>query len=113
MSGRRKIEILIAEEPAFARFLTDFKTRAATYNLQNRAVAPIESRPAVRPGKPLSYLFISLIFLSAVGLMLAMGLGYLGAEKVSNFQQLGYFGGAILFLMLWGIAMKAIYVRKD
>lgn len=113
LSGRRKIEILVAEEAAFNRFLADFRSKTATYNLQNRAVAPIESRPIDRPGKPLSYLFISLIFLTIVGLMLAMGLGYLDGEKASELQRLGYVGGAILFLMLWGIAMKAIYVRKD
>lgn len=113
LSGRRKIEILVAEEAAFNRFLADFRSKTATYNLQNRAVAPIESRPIDRPGKPLSYLFISLIFLTIVGLMLAMGLGYLDAENVSTIHRLGYFGGALLFLILWGIAMKAIHERKD
>ena len=103
----------MAEEAAFDSFWADFKTKAATYNLQNRAVAPIESRPVERPGKPFSYLFISLIFLSIVVLMLAMGLGYLGAEKVSNFQRLGYVGGALIFLILWGIALKAISERID
>lgn len=113
LSGQRKITIWVADEKAFNQFLTGFKASAEGYNLKNRAMQPIEQRKPFQPKKWVSYIFISLTFLSGAILALLMGMGYLWEGQYSQTERMKYVGAGLLFLFIWGLAVNAIYQRKD
>jgi len=112
MTDQRKIEILIADDKAFAPFLADFRSNIEKYNLKNQAVPAIQPKQPYQPSKLFGYLLITLVFLTLSVLTGGLGLGYFDFKKTTELGRIGYLIVSMGSLILYGFAMRAVYNRK-
>jgi uncharacterized membrane protein len=112
LTDKRKIEIMVADEKAFAPFLADFKSNIEKYNLKNLAVPAIQPKQPNQPSKLFGYLLITLVFLTLLVLTAGLGLGYFDFEKTNELGRIGYLLVSMGSLILYGFAMRAVYNRK-
>lgn len=112
LTGQRKIEILVADEKAFAPFFAAFISNIEKYNLKNRAVPAIQAKQPFQLSKPLAYVLFTLVLLTLAGRTAGLGLGYFDFEKTTPLGRIGYLVASIGSLILWGIAMHAVYTKE-
>jgi hypothetical protein len=113
LTDKRKIEILVADEKAFSPFFAAFISNIEKYNLKNRAAPAIQAKRPYQPGKLFSYLLFTLVFLTLSVRTAGLGLGYFDFEKTTALGRIGYLLFSIFPLILWWIAVKAVYKKQS